>query len=266
MMQMPASTERAQRRSIVVNGVKFSILEAGQGDPVIYVHGVVTTSNIFPKYLGAYSPDFRGIAVDLRGYGDSEKPASGCNLDQFPKDLIALADTLKIDRAVWVGVSMGGMILQRLALDNPSRVKALVLVSTMDRPMILDENPATIGKPRDYKEVSRNIIIGSFPPGTRPEIYQPLLDRIPTWNAAVISEALASMSKFDLRGKLTAIEAPTLIVVGEKDDSATPAIARDMQAQIRNSKIAEFKTGHFMMAEDPEGFGAVLGDFLRGPK
>ena len=138
---MSHSAEKPQRRSVTVNGVKLSVIEAGQGDPVIYVHGVVTTSNIFPKYLGAYSPDFRGIAVDLRGYGNSEKPSSGFNLDQFSKDLIALADVLGIERAVWVGVSMGGMILQRLALDNPSRVRALVLVSTMDRSMILDEIP-----------------------------------------------------------------------------------------------------------------------------
>jgi 3-oxoadipate enol-lactonase len=261
---MAPATAQPQRRSVTVNGVNLSILEAGQGDPVIYVHGVVTTSNIFTRYVGAYSPDFRGIAVDLRGYGDSEKPASGCNLEQFSKDLIALADKLGIERAVWVGVSMGGMILQRLALDNPSRVRALVLVSTMDRPMILDENPATIGKPRDYAEVSKNIIIGSFPPGTKADVYQPLLDRIPTWRASVISEALDSMAKFDLRGKLSPIQSPTLIVVGEKDDSATPAIARDMQAQIRGSKVAEFKTGHFMMAEDPERFGVVLGEFLRG--
>lgn len=263
---MPRSADKPQRRSVTVNGVKLSVIEAGQGDPVIFVHGVVTTSNIFPKYLGAYSPDFRGIAVDLRGYGDSEKPASGFNLDQFSKDLIALADTLKIDRAVWVGVSMGGMILQRLTLDNPLRVRALVLVSTMDRPMILDENPATIGKPRDYKEISRNIISSSFPPGTKPEIYQPLLDRIPTWNATVISEALDSMSKFNVHGQLSAIKSPTLIVVGEKDDCATPAIAREIQAQIPNSKVAEFKTGHFMMAEDPERFGVVLGDFLHSLK
>lgn len=261
---MESSTDRPRRREVAVNGVKLSILEAGRGAPVIYVHGVVTTSDIFTNYVGAYSPHCRGIAVDLRGYGNSEKPASGFNLDQFSKDLIGLADVLDIERAVWVGVSMGGMILQRLALDNPSRVRALCLVSTMDRPMVLDENPATIGKPRDYQEVSRAIIIGSFPAGTNADTYQPLLDRIPTWNATVISEALASMARFDLRGQLAAIQAPTLIMVGEKDDSATPAIARDMHAQIRNSKVAEFETGHFMMAEDPKQFGVVLGEFLRG--
>ena len=121
-------TAQPIRRTVPLDGVTLSILEAGTGDPVIYVHGVVTTSNIFPKYLAAYSPAYRGIAVDLRGYGDSEKTPTGSNISQFVKDLIALADRLKIEKPVWVGVSMGGMILQQLALEHPSRVKALVQI------------------------------------------------------------------------------------------------------------------------------------------
>ena len=71
------STQPPTRHMVNLNGLHLSVLEAGTGDPVIFVHGVVTTSNIFPKYVGAYQPDFRGIAVDLRGYGDSDKPPTG---------------------------------------------------------------------------------------------------------------------------------------------------------------------------------------------
>ena len=257
------ATDQARRRSIKIDGVNVSILEAGAGDPVIFVHGVVTTSNIFPKYLNAYSPDYRGIAVDLRGYGDSAKPEAGFTIDQFSKDLINLADALHIDKPVWVGVSMGGMILQRLALDHPSRVRALVLVSTTDGAMILDKDIPSIGAPRDYREVSKNMIIESFPPGTDSRIYQPLLDRIPTWNATVIRQALTSMSQFNTHGQLSRIHAPTLIMVGAKDDVATPAIAKGIQDQIDGAELVQFNTGHFMMAEDPERFRTVLGDFLQ---
>jgi 3-oxoadipate enol-lactonase len=255
-----------RRRSVTIDGVSLSILEAGTGDPVIFVHGVVTTSNIFPKYLNAYSPDFRGIAVDLRGYGDSQKPDSGFNIKQFSKDLIALADKLEIEKPIWVGVSMGGMILQQLALDYPERVRALVLVSTTDGAMVLDKDLPSIGNPRDFREVSRNIIVESFPPETSATLYQPLLDRIPTWNGTVLREALTSMAQASVRGQISKITAPTLVVVGTKDDVATPAIAKGIQSQIAGAQLVEFNTGHFMMAEDPERFRKVLGDFLQSLK
>lgn len=250
------------RHLVNVDGLRLSVLEAGTGDPIIFVHGVVTTSNIFPKYVGAYAPEFRGIAVDLRGYGDSEKPATGFTIERFARDLIGLADALEIEKAVWVGVSMGGMILQQLALDHPERVRALVLVSTTDGAMILDQDIPTIGHSRDYREVSKRMIVESFPAGTLPKTYQPLLERIPTWNGTVIREALTSMSQFHVHGRLSAIAVPTLIMVGAKDDVATPAIAMGIQGQIPGAQLVEFNTGHFMMAEDPDRFRIVLGDFL----
>lgn len=251
-----------RRRSIKVDGVALSILEAGTGDPIIFVHGVVTTSSLFPKYLNAYSPDFRGIAVDLRGYGDSQKPDSGFTIAQFSKDLIALADRLGIEKPVWVGVSMGGMIVQQLALDHPDRVRALVLVSTTDGAMVLDKDIPAIGNSRDFHEVSTHIIVGRFPPGAPSTLYQPLLDRIETWNGTVLREALTSMAHANVRGQINAITAPTLILAGSTDAVATPAIARGIQEQIAGAQLVEFNSGHFMMAETPEQFRKVLGEFL----
>ncbi|ULA64604.1 MAG: Alpha/beta hydrolase [Nitrospira sp.] len=268
--QTHATTTRVNgeitRRSVTVDGVSLSVLEAGTGAPVIFVHGVVTTSNIFPKYLSAYSPDFRGIAVDLRGYGDSQKPESGFTIQQFSKDLIALADKLDIEKPIWVGVSMGGMILQQLALDYPHRVRALVLVSTTDNAMVLDNDLPTIGNPRDFREVSKNIIVESFPQETPSTLYQPLLDRIPSWNGTVLREALTSMAHANVHGRINKITAPTLIMVGAKDTVATPLIAREIQTQIAGAQLVEFNTGHFMMAEDPERFQNVLGEFLQSLK
>jgi 3-oxoadipate enol-lactonase len=249
-----------------MNPATDSVLEAGTGDPIIFVHDVVTTSNILPKYLNAYSPNFRGIAVDLRGYGDSQKPDNGFTITQFSKDLIALADKLGIEKPIWVGVSMGGMILQQLALDYPDRVRALVLVSTTDEAMVLDKDLPTIGNPRDFREVSKNIIGDSFPQGTPATLYQPLLDRVPNWNGTVLREALTSMAQANVHGRISAITAPTLVAVGAKDDVATPAIARGIQAQTAGAQLVEFNTSHFMMAEDPERFRKVLGEFVQSLK
>ena len=74
------------------------------------------------------------------------------------------------------------------------------------------------------------------------------------------------MSQFNVHGQLSRITAPTLIMVGAKDGVATPTIAKGIQSQIPGAQLVEFDTGHFMMAEDPEKFRAVLGDFLKQVK
>ncbi|HRB18165.1 MAG TPA: hypothetical protein PK224_20390, partial [Nitrospira sp.] len=66
-----------------------------------------------------------------------------------------------------------------------------------------------------------------------------------------------------VHGQLSRITVPTLVMVGAKDGVATPTIAKGIQAQIPGAQLVEFDTGHFMMAEDPDQFRTVLGDFLK---
>ena len=74
------------------------------------------------------------------------------------------------------------------------------------------------------------------------------------------------MAQANVHGAIRTITAPTLVIVGAKDDVATPTIARGIQAQIAGAQLVEFNTGHFMMAEDPEQFQKVLGEFLQSLK
>jgi len=254
-----------KQRVVPVDGCRLNVLEEGAGLPVVFVHGVVTTSQLAAANLAAFAPKFRGIAVDLRGYGESEKPGWGYNIDQFAADLNRLAEQMGFDRAVWLGVSMGGMILQRFCLEYPARVAAAILVSTTDQAMVLDHDIPSIGAGRDYRAVSGGIIDASFPSGADPSWPKKLRERIPTWNAEVLREALGSMARFNVRGKLSGITAPTLVLAGSEDDVATPEIARQIQAQIPGAKCVIFeKAGHFMMMEQPERYRAVLREFLDG--
>ena len=70
------------------------------------------------------------------------------------------------------------------------------------------------------------------------------------------------MSQFNVHGQLSRITAPTLIMVGAKDGVATPTIAKGIQSQVAGAQLVEFDTGHFMMAEDPDRFRTVLGEFF----
>lgn len=204
--------------------------------------------------------------MDPRGYSDSEKPPTGFTIKQFSEDLIALADKLSIEKPLWVGVSMGGMILQQLALDHPERVGALVLVSTTDGAMVVDRTcPPSETRARLSGRLAKH------PRG-----------KFSAWHPArALSAAAGPHSDLERHGAARGPDqhgpgerprpvardlVPPLVIVGAKDDVATPAIARGIHSQIAGSKLGEFQTGHFMMAEDPERFRTVLRDFLRSLK
>lgn len=259
---------RMRSRSVPVEGCTLTLTEEGRGLPLVFVHGAVTTRDLFLDLLGAFSPRVRGIAVDLRGYGDSDKPGWGYNIPQFVSDLIRVADHLGVDRAVWLGVSMGGMVVQRLCLDHPSRVGALVLVSTSDGALaggLLERNLDGIGRTEDYQILSETIIDGSFPSGVAPALQKRLKERIPTWDAQVLREVLKSIKGFRSREDLYRIFQPTLILVGSEDEQTPPAFAKRLHQAIPESRLVIFEgCGHFMMLEQPDRFREVLAEFLSG--
>jgi len=254
--------------SVPVEGCALTLTEEGKGFPLVFVHGAVTTRHLFLDLVGAFSPRFRGIAVDLRGYGDSEKPGWGYDIPQLARDLIRVADHLGVGRAVWLGVSMGGMVVQRLCLDHPSRVAALVLVSTSDGGLaggLLERDLEGIGVTEDYQVLSETIIDGSFPPGADPALPKRLKERIPTWNARVLREALRSIKGFRSREDLHRIVWPTLVLVGSEDEQTPPAFARRLREAIPGSRLVVFDgCGHFMMLEQPDRFREALAQFLNG--
>lgn len=255
-------------RSVPVEGCALTLTEEGRGFPLVFVHGAVTTRDLFRDLLGAFSPRFRGIAVDLRGYGDSGKPGWGYTIPQFASDLIRVTDHLSLDRAVWLGVSMGGMVVQRLCLDQPSRVAALVLVSTSDGGLagdLLERGLDGIGVTENYQVLSETIIDDSFPPEADPALPKRLKERIPTWNAQVLREALTAIKGFRSREDLWRILRPTLILVGSEDKQTPPAFAKRLQEAIPESRLVIFDgCGHFMMLERPDRFREVLAEFLNG--
>lgn len=257
---------RISRKRISVNGVELSYLEAGTGKPIVFLHGSVTTSELFRGTLSHYAEGYRSIAVDLRGYGDSSKPGDGYTMQQFSDDVAALFGALELPPSVLLGVSMGGFVAQRFALDHPDRLTGLVLASTSDgelAPGLIADDPVREIKARGWREVSKGMITGAFPPDTDPRIVDELLSRIDTWNEDVISGAIASIRTFNTRDELQKIKIPTLIVVGSEDHQLPVPLSKRMNQSIQGSRLQIFDgAGHFMMVEQPERFRRVLDRFL----
>lgn len=253
------------RHSVDVGTVRLSVLEAGSGRPLVFVHGSVTTSELFRDTLAYYAGRARAIAVDLRGYGESDKTGP-FTIERFAADLALLFDRLALDRAVLLGVSMGGFVVQRFALDHGERLAGLVLASTSDgslAPGVLEGDPAELVRAVGWRRLSEELITGAFPPTTDPAIVRPLLDRIDTWNEEVIAGVVASIRGFATRDELPRLRVPTLILVGTEDRQLPVELSQRMRAAIPDARLAVFEgIGHFIMIEDPAGFRRRLDAFL----
>lgn len=128
------STDEIRRRRIVVAGRPVRVLELGHGPPVVLVHGLGLTATVWEEHLVHLArAGYRGIAPDLPGFGDSPGPVLGLPVREAAGWLIQLADALAIDRAVWLGHSVGTQQAVRLAVAAPERAAGLVLAAPTGR-------------------------------------------------------------------------------------------------------------------------------------
>jgi pimeloyl-ACP methyl ester carboxylesterase len=117
---------------LVVNGMRMHVVSAGQGPPVLLLHGFPDTSVVWRKQIGVLADaGFRVIAPDLRGYGDTDAPSAvaAYTLEHLCADVLGLLDVLGIDRARVVGHDWGALIGWRLCMYMPARVECFVALS-----------------------------------------------------------------------------------------------------------------------------------------
>jgi pimeloyl-ACP methyl ester carboxylesterase len=117
-------------RTVVTRRARLSTLEAGIGPPVLAIHGLGATKVSFVFTVAALAARFRVVAVDLPGFGDSDKPIGAAyNPPYFANALIDLLDALELDRADLIGNSLGGRVALEVALRDPDRVGRLALLA-----------------------------------------------------------------------------------------------------------------------------------------
>ncbi len=231
----------------------------GSGDNIVLLHCWAGSREYWKWTIRSLVPQFRIYALDLKGFGDSEKPKDGYSMSDFSSLLVEFFDTLGIDKAVLVGHSMGGTIAVHFAEQYPERVEKLILVSTPVSKVSLGLRVfalPVVGKPW-YWLVRK---AGHYTLRT-PEAKKAWLK--PTINSAV--KSMRAFSKADLTGKLSSIRAPTLIVTGEKDYTASAKQAYIFLQQLEDVRLCIVRNaGHSPMCENPAAFNRLLLDFLMG--
>jgi len=259
-----------------INGVSLNYEIAGQGETVVFLHGMTGSTQDWENQIRVLSPDYRVVALDMRGHGKSAAPSreEEYSIPIFADDVFGLLKMLNIEKCCLGGHSIGGFIALEFALKHRDMLAALVLVDTSSGQIAsapgavqlrqkLDElarsqgleaafeydaanNPSRIErfkKHPEQKEISRRKVLMTSVDGY---IYCPR----------------GSAKRETLTPRLSEIKVPTLIYLGEEDLQFTQAV-QILKEGIPDSELVTVKgVGHSPHEESPEVFNEALVKFL----
>jgi pimeloyl-ACP methyl ester carboxylesterase len=255
----------------VAAGAAIGYDDTGQGPAIVFLHAFPLNRSMWAPQTSGLATAWRCVTIDARGFGDST-PMGPFTVDRYADDVVAVLDGLGIERAIVVGLSMGGYVTFALWRRHARRVRALVLADTRagaDTPETRDRRRELIALARSsgVGAVADRQMIGLLGKSTRdrgPEIETSA--RSIAANATVdgvVGALEAMMERPDSTPTLATITVPSLIVAGEEDVLTPPKEARAMHSVIYGSRLEILAhAGHLSSIERPAAFNAVLNEFL----
>jgi len=253
---------------IEANGIRINCELSGKKDaPVVVLsHSLACSMVMWDPQLDLLEAHFKVLRFDTRGHGDSDAPRGSYTLEQLVDDAIGLLDALDIDRVHWVGLSMGGMIGQGIALHHSGRLESLVLADTAaiipDAAQPVWQERIDAARKQGMPAVAESTLERWFTPNylkQNPPAVEQIRQQIfatPVAGYIGCSEAIRRLNYLD---RLSDIQIPTLIMVGA-DDPGTPVEASEaMQARIKGSNLVVIpEAAHLSNIEQAEVFSTHL--------
>jgi pimeloyl-ACP methyl ester carboxylesterase len=260
---------------MVLNGAKYFYIEQGGGDEtVVFAHGFLMDHMMFRHQIEALKENYRIIAFDWRGQGNSEPVLHGHDMDDLYNDMLEFFEKLNLNRVHWVGVSMGGFIGMRLAARNPGLLKSLVLADTSDEAEVPVKKIrwgvlAYIFKYFGPGAVTKGIQKALFGKSSlsNPDFKNVLDEYADKWKKldrdTTFKIAWAIFNRKPVTDELKNINAPTMIIVGEEDVARPVEEAGRLQRRIKNARLEIIpESGHSTPLEQPGAFNRLLRNFL----
>lgn len=260
-----------------VHGVAVHYVERGSGFPVVLVPGWAASTFSYRLLIGPLAEQFRVIALDLPGFGFSERsPEHDYSLTSLTATLRDLLRRLGVQRAVLVGHSMGGAVVERLAAEAPELVERLILIDAI-----------SAADPRREPRLAQSRLVAFFLQGLfalRPALLRRALRRVvadPAFvataeldgyltplrlpgTAAVMRRMIEDVQR-DQAVDLGRIAAPTLVIQGEQDRLVPMRTAQQLAGAIPGSRLAIVpNAGHLVPEEQPEETVRQIVEFLAG--
>jgi pimeloyl-ACP methyl ester carboxylesterase len=273
---------RLRFRRIQAEGGSYSVLEAGTGPPVLMLHGLGGNKTSFLPTVAALAPSFRTIAVDLLGFGDSDKPLGASYGPEFQARGIArLLDALDLERAHLIGHSMGGRVTLELGFRHPERTAGLVLM-TPAMAWLRDRRWAPylrwVRPELGLLQIAPRALVEAFMKRAMPGANTP-------WAASGIDEFVRVYATARGRAafyaaarhvyldephgdkgfwtRLRSLSPESLFIWGRKDGLVPIGFARHVERALPAARHLELDCGHLPQFERPRETHAAISRFLK---
>jgi pimeloyl-ACP methyl ester carboxylesterase len=255
-----------------VQGTNIFYEVVGEGLPLVLVHGLGTTSNIWHAQRAGLSKYFKVVTLDLPGSGRSDKSERHYTMERWVEQLAAFADAVRLDKFVLIGHSMTTVLAQKFAAKYGTRLAALVLCGPITELAPAGKDAFTKRAETVLKEgmiaIVDTVLGGALTPGTREAnaalaglLREVLLANDPACYAGHCHALLNGSARPDQPN----IKTPTLILVGDQDGVTPLTNARAIATAISGARLRIIPaTAHVTMLERPEAFNAALIEFLAG--
>jgi pimeloyl-ACP methyl ester carboxylesterase len=252
-----------------VNGIDLFYTDQGEGDPVVLIHGLGSSSADWELQLPALVPSHRVLAVDLRGHGQSSKPAGPYSIAEFADDVATLIEGLGVQACHLVGLSLGGMTALELAATRPDLVMSAVIVNsgpdfiprTLKDKALVWQRLALV-RLAGPEKVAHLVVKRTLPGEQHAELRSRVIESLGNNDKDAYLASMKAIIGWSVRDRLTSISASTLVVASEFDygsiQSKQPIVD---EAQAARMVVVE-GARHLLPVEKPDEFNEILSKFL----
>ena len=252
----------------LINGINLYYEIHGKGQPLVLIQGFTGGAWAWGFQVPAFKKKFRVVVFDNRGVGRTGPSTGQHTMKTMADDVIGLMDHLRMESANILGLSMGGMIAQEVAISYPQRVSRLVLGSTFatrDLPSSGSERrPATDIRDMDYDTLMTHMILSAYDSPFYRWLFVFLMRlQKKTVDSQGVFDQARALSSHSTLDRLHMIKSPTLVITGAADRLVSPMQSDILAAGIPGAKLVRVEGGsHAFFMEMPRRFNREVLDFL----
>jgi len=258
---------------VAIDGLQMHYLQEGDWqsgqDTILLIHGLGASSRDWEYQVAALAKQYKVLAVDLRGHGQTDKPNMPYQISMFSQDLVRLLDKMKLTNLHVVGHSMGGMIAFQLALDHSALVKTLTIINSA--PMVAFPNLRTrfnfwarswSVKWFGMKKLSASLAKAVFPKPEQADFREQFIQRWCENDSAAYLNSLHAFRDWNVMARLNTLTCPTLIITGDRD--YTPVAYKQFYMQfIKDVHLVVIEdSGHLTIIDQAQKCNQAIIDFI----